>query len=247
MAQSPHGSDVSGLPNVAALLFDVGGTVFDWHTTIRDEVLERARSSAAEVDGAGLANAWRTRMFELLAEVRAGRLPWMNADALHRRALDDVLPRFPALALSPAERDKLNNVWHRLRAWQDAPAAIERLRSRYTVVVLTVLSWSIVVDSSKVSGISWDGILSCEFLGHYKPDPEAYRSGASLLRAEPGSCMMVAAHLWDLRAAAAAGLRTAYVPRPGERGPGNDPDLSPQPDMDINASNFTDLARRLAP
>ena len=61
-------------------------------------------------------------------------------------------------------------MWHRLNAWPDAPAAIERLRSRYTVVVLTVLSWSIVVDCSKHNGIDWDGILSCEFLGDYKPD-----------------------------------------------------------------------------
>ena len=43
----------------------------------------------------------------------------------------------------------------------------------------------------------------------------------------------------------AAGLSAAYVPRPGERGEGNDGDLSPQDDFAINAADFTDLAQQL--
>jgi 2-haloacid dehalogenase len=160
-------------------------------------------------------------------------------------ALDDVLERHSALQLSGAERDDLNLVWHRLRAWPDAPEAIEAMRGRFTVVVLTVLSWAIAVDSSKAAGIEWDGILSCEFLGVYKPDKDAYLACARLLRLEPSQVMMAAAHPGDLRAAMAAGFRSAYVPRPGERGDGNDGDLSPQADFDVNARDFPDLARQL--
>ncbi len=139
----------------------------------------------------------------------------------------------------------MSEVWHRQRAWPDAPAAIEALRSRYTVAVLTVFSLSIAVDCSKAAGIDWDGVLSCEFLAAYKPDPKSYQEAARLLRCRPDEVMMVAAHPSDLRAAMAAGLRSAYVPRPGERGEGNDGDLSPQPDFDVNAADFPDLARRL--
>lgn len=239
------GAAPPNLSTIRALTFDVGGTVFDWHATIRDEVQRVAAERNTEVDGAPFANTWRRRMFELLGEVRAGTLPWMNADQLHRRALDDVLPALPNLTLTPVERDALNLVWHRLRAWPDAPAAIERLRGRYTVVVLTVLSWSLVVDSSKAAGVTWDGILSCEFLGHYKPDKEAYLAGARLLGLAPHEVMMVAAHPGDLRAAMAAGFHAAYVPRPGERGAGNDPDFSPMADAAINARDFPDLADQL--
>ena len=130
--------------------------------------------------------------------------------------------------------------------WPDASQAIEQLRKRYTVIVLTVLSWAIAVDSSKAAGISWDGILSCEFLGHYKDDDlEAYWAGVRLLGIEPHEAMMVAAHPRDLNRAKAAGLHTAYVVRPGERGEGNDPDLSPQPNFDINATDFRDLTRQI--
>ena len=75
----------------------------------------------------------------------------------------------------------------------------------------------------------------------YKPDLEVYRKAADLLGLAPGEVMMVAAHKGDLRAAAAAGLRTAFVPRPRER-PNRDIDLSYDDAFDVNARDFLDLA-----
>ena len=233
------------LSSIKALAFDIGGTVFDWHSSIRDEVHRLATERRVEVDSAQFANEWRREMFEMLAKVRKSELPWMNADQIHRRVLDDVAPRYPTLELNDSDLDELNQVWHHLNVWKDAPQAIERLRSRYTVVVLTVLSWAIAVDSSKAGGIWWDGIISCEFLGNYKPDAPAYHAGVKLLGIEPNEAMMVAAHYSDLRAAIRAGLHSAFVPRPGERGEGSDLETEPQPDFDINSKDFADLANQL--
>ena len=235
------------LAEIRALTFDVGGTVFDWHSTIRDEVQERAAAGGMQVDAPRFANEWRAKMFELLSRVRKAELPWMNADQLHRMALDEIAANQPSFQLTAVGLDDLNRVWHRLRVWPDFPPALERLRSRYTVVVLTVLSWSLVVDSSKRGGLSWDGVLSCEFLGHYKPDPEAYLAGVTMLGLDPRQVMMVAAHPWDLRSAAAVGMRTAYVPRPGERGERTDADLGAMPEFDLSVRDFTDLAGQLVP
>ena len=112
------------------------------------------------------------------------------------------------------------------------------------MVVLTVLSWSIAVDCSKHNGIGWDGILSCEFLGHYKPDAEAYLKGVSLLRLEPQQAMMVAAHPGDLKAAIAAGLHSAYVHRDGEVAAVFEEGDS-APEWDVNTRDFTELERQL--
>ena len=238
---------MTDLSEIKALTFDIGGTVFDWRGTIEDEVGRLAEDKGADVDVRQFATDWRRGMFAMLARVRTGELPWMNADQLHRRMLDDVLAVHTGLELSSAERDELNEVWHRLKAWPDAADAIRRLRGRYKVVVLTVLSWSIAIDCSRHNVIDWDGILSCEFLGHYKSDPPAYWSAVKLLRLEPSQAMMVAAHTNDLHAAMGVGMHSAYVHREGESPGtfGTDEVAAQTSGFDVSAKDFPELADML--
>lgn len=135
--------------SLKALVFDVGGTVFDWHGSIQDEVQALAKQRGVSCDGSAFAIDWRQRMFTLLEQMTAGQLPRTNADGLHRQALEEILSDYPQLELTSGARDELNDVWHRLRVWPDFPAALDRLRAHFTVIVLSVLSWAIVVDSSK--------------------------------------------------------------------------------------------------
>ena len=57
--------------------------------------------------------------------------------------------------------------------------------------------------------------------------------------------MLVAAHNGDLKAARSCGLRTAFVPRPTEHGPGQTKDLKPEADWDVVATDFVDLAKKM--
>jgi len=57
---------------------------------------------------------------------------------------------------------------------------------------------------------------------------------------------MVAAHNNDLRAAKAQGMRTAFVARPTEHGPGQTTDLAADADcVDLPATDFVELAAKL--
>ena len=232
------------LDSVQALTFDVGGTVFDWQTAVRTTVGAIASARGADVDAPQFALDWRRRFFELLTQVRRGERPWCSADAVQLAALEDLNERYAALELSADDRERLCEVWHAMKCWTDFPDAIVRLQKRYRVIVLTVMSFSIVVDSSRHSGIQWDGVLSGEFMRHYKPDREAYLEAAERLRLDPGTIMMVAAHPGDLRASMRAGFRTAYVmPKLDE--PFGFDDKDPN-DFDIRADDFTHLADQLA-
>ncbi len=225
-----------------ALAFDVGGTVFDWQTPIRAAVQARADAMGVTLDTRAFAFDWRTRMFVLLAKMRDGDIPWMNVDGIHRLALDEMNPSYPDLKFTSDDLDELNMVWHRLPVWPDFPDAIARLREKYTCVILTVLSWAIAVDCSRMSNVHWDGILSCELLGKYKPHPQVYQDAGRLLGIETGDVMMVAAHAADLSGAKAAGLGTAYVmPKLDEPDlPGFTP--GPLSDFEVVAKDFTELA-----
>src|SRR2546428_13931691 len=60
-----------------------------------------------------------------------------------------------------------------------------------------------------------------------KPAPEPYRMAAERLAVGVGDVRLVAAHLWDVAGALAAGCAAAFVARPGA--PWNE--LLPQPDV----------------
>ena len=103
---------------------------------------------------------------------------------------------------------------------------------------------ALLTKMPKYAGLPWDCILSAELMQHYKPDPETYLGAAALLGLRPEQVMMVAAHSDDLRQAAANGLRTGHVARPGEVGPGTG-ETEPRVPVDVAARDFNDFADKL--
>jgi 2-haloacid dehalogenase len=77
----------------------------------------------------------------------------------------------------------------------------------------------------------------------YKPKAAVYLAGADAFDLKRGECMMCAAHSEDLRAAAANGLRTAFIARPEEH-PGAS-ESSPKYPVDVISSTTLDLATQL--
>ena len=228
-----------------ALAFDVGGSVFNWKDAIKQALEEVTVGTGTEVDSEAFAMEWRKNLFLVLKEVASGKLPRMNVDAVLPIALDRIAADFPQLELNDVNRRRLLAAWHRMQAWEDFPPALLRLKEKYSVMVLTILSFAIVADCSKTSNICWDGIISCESLGHYKPHPEAYLEGCRLMGLKPEEVCLVAVHPSDLMAAKQAGMGTAFsAPQLDEPDvPGMTlPDLPPREASDYYAESFTELA-----
>jgi len=234
------------LRSVKALVFDVFGTVVDWRGSLIAEGRRLGRAKRIDIDWTAFADAWRAGYRPAMARVRSGALGWTSIDALHRMILDELLERFAIRGLSEAEIDHLNRAWHRLRAWPDARAGLRRLKRDVVIATLSNGNVALLTNMAKFAGLPWDCILSAELFHHYKPDPETYLGAARLLGCAPQEVMMVAAHKDDLRAAQACGLRTGFVARPLEHGPGVRVDRRPEKDFDINARDFNDLAAKLA-
>jgi len=88
-------------------------------------------------------------------------------------------------------------------------------------------------------------VLLAELFHHYKPDRELYVGAADVLGCQPEEVMMVAAHPGDLKAAHESGLRTAFVPRPLELGPGKEAASATGESIDVVAHDFVELADKL--
>jgi 2-haloacid dehalogenase len=236
---------MANLGSVQALTFDVFGTVVDWRSSIIREGEALGRAKGLSVDWAKFADSWRGLYQPMLSRVRKGELPWTKLDDLHRMSLDRLLVEFGIKGWSEAEIDHLNRAWHRLDPWPEAVQGLTRLRRRFILATCSNGNVALIVNMAKRSGLPWDAILGAEPARHYKPQPEAYKITAEMLGLKTGQCMMVAAHNGDLKAAAGCGLRTAFVPRPSEHGPGQSTDLAPTEAWDVVAKDFEDLAAKL--
>jgi 2-haloacid dehalogenase len=177
-------------------------------------------------------------------EVRSGKIPFARLDVMHRRMLQRIVPQFGLDKLDDKVLDRLTLAWHHLDAWKDVGPGFARLRRRFLMAPCSNGNISIMVDIARRNDIRWDAILGSEIAGDFKPKPRVYLSAAEALNIKPNECMMTAAHSADLHAAAAAGLRTAHVARPGERGPGTG-ETAPKVPVDVAAANFEDLADKL--
>jgi 2-haloacid dehalogenase len=233
------------MEHVKALFFDVFGTLVDWRGSIAREARTILSPRGVAIDWEGFADAWRGQYQPAMDEVRSGRLPFSKLDVLHRRNLDVIVKDFGLDDLDESARANLNLAWHRLDAWPDTKPGLARLRTKFLIAPCSNGNISLMVDLARRNGLVWDAILGAEIARDYKPKPAVYLSAAAAFDCEPRETMMVAAHSSDLAAAAAAGLRTAFIARPDEHGEGKGESRASVP-VDLSAASLTALAEQLA-
>lgn len=233
------------IEDIRALAFDVFGTVVDWRSGVTAEGRRLGAAVGIDADWASVADAWRALYAPYMGKVRLGELPWTNFDVLHRMSLDEVVADLGITGFSSTARDEFVHAWERLPAWPDVEEGLTVLGQGFTVATLSNGNRAQQQALIDFNGLRFQRLLSAEDFRHYKPDPEVYLGAAAALGLEPRQVMMVAAHKGDLRAAQAAGLRAAFVERPLEKGPDGGADSRPDPEADIEASDFVDLARKL--
>jgi 2-haloacid dehalogenase len=229
---------------VEALFFDVFGTLVDWRTSIAREAERILGPRGHAIDALAFADAWRGEYQPAMDEVRAGRIGYCKLDALHRRNLERILPRFGIAGLDEGVLHDLTLAWHRLDAWPDVPPGLERLRQKFLLAPVSNGNISLMVDLARRNRLPWDAILGAEIARDYKPKPAVYLAACAAFDLAPHECMMVAAHTYDLLAAGACGLRSGHVARPNEDGPGRG-EAAPNAPTDIAAKNLLDLAEKL--
>jgi 2-haloacid dehalogenase len=233
--------------DIRACLFDVFGTVVDWRTSVSRDLASFAREKGISgIDWLEFAVEWRKLYQPSMEEVRSGRRAFTILDVLHRESLDKLVARYGLNGLSEPDLDHMNRVWHRLEPWPDVVAGLTALKKKYIIAPCSNGNIALMVNLAKRAGLPWDCILGAETARAYKPTPDAYLNSCRQLGLSPGSVLMVAAHNNDLRAAKAQGMRTAFVPRPMEHGPGQTTDLAAESGtVDLPVKDFRELAAKL--
>lgn len=236
------------LQDIKALTFDTGGTVLDWHSGFRDAFAAAGQRHGISRDWAALANDLRRRSMQAMLNLGEDGPPTYNFDEANRFCLEALLNDERLETFDAQDRQAI--AWdspHRFDAWPDVQEGLAALRMNRIVASFSLLSYRLIIDSSRRNGLVWDAVLSCEGLGLYKLLPEAYRRAARRLQLAPEECLMVACHPYDLDAARQVGFRTALVRRPrewGDRMP-ETPARGETGAYDLEVDSFNELAAAL--
>lgn len=234
------------MESVRVVACDIFGTTVDWYTGVTRQVAKVFEDVGVTVEAGLFASQWRELYGPSMQRVRDGERGWAKLDVLHRESLDSLLRRHDiADAVDEASRIRLVHAWHRLPAWDDTVAGLARLRTRFVTATLSNGGFALLTNLVKAAGLPFDCVVSAELFQAYKPDPRVYRGAADLLDVAPDQIVLVAAHGQDIDGAAAAGLRTAFLERPREKGPHGEADRAADVNSDWTASSFLELADRL--
>lgn len=201
---------------IKAVLFDFMGTCLDWHTAI----IAALPPNLPTPQRSPFALAWRQTYFDHNAARLSANLLPEDIDISHRQSLTTLLATPTWSSLQPLFTAEATTAciaaWHAQPAWSDVAPALQALREEgYETLVHANGTVRLQLDLVRSSGLRglFDELFSSELLDTIKPGPGSYLKCLELLKLRPEECVMVAAHAYDTRGAAAVGLRTVYVYR----------------------------------
>jgi 2-haloacid dehalogenase len=128
----------------------------------------------------------------------------------------------------------------KLKPFPEVPEALDRLRRRYRLVVLSNGDPDMLEAAKVHHGIPFDRIISVAEANSFKPHVATYTKAAELAGVPVDQVLFVANHAFDCIGAKSAGMRTAFIDR-RSRPFGMTPH---QPDILVRT--MTDLADAIA-
>ena len=225
-----------------AYIFDVFGTLVDWRSSVARTAQQWFGQKNIDADALAFSDYWRGRYQPAMEGIRAGGRGYIALDQLHFENLGQTLDHFGiADQFTVKEHWEFNAAWEMLDPWSDVVEGLTKLKSKAIIAPCSNGSIALMTRLAKYGKLPWDCILGADIARNYKPVPQVYQACCDALRLEPAEVTMVAAHNDDLVAAQASGLKTAFIARPTEYGPGQTKDLAPTGPWDRVIETIGDL------
>ena len=223
------------------LLFDVFGTLLDWHGSIGRIISRNASNVLTPLQGVAFAVDWAHGYGAAVAAVNRGDMPFEPLDKILEDAFEAIV-RDKGVGFSDGQKSLIRHAWDELEPWDDVLPGMDRLREKYVLCAFSNANRSLMERIAAFSGIPFDVILSAEDVRRYKPDPAVYQNAIRHFGCVPSKLTLIASHTFDLNAAADHGINTALVFRKQE--PGGDV-MDMRHPLDWLASDLGDLADQM--
>ncbi len=197
---------------IATLVFDLYGTVVDMQSGLTEIARPFLQEKNWDGDAHRFVTWWRRTHFEnsmIDALCDRGHTPYRE---IGQRAVAFVMDR-AGIAYTGDEVRWLVSQIERLEPFPDVIEALDRLKARYRLAILSNGDRDMLEAARPCIGFEFDAMISVEEAGYFKPHFSTYVKACEILGEKPSAILFVANHAFDCIGAKAQGMHTAFIDR----------------------------------
>jgi 2-haloacid dehalogenase len=224
--------------NIKVCMFDQYGTVVDMQGGLVAIATPFLKDKGWNGNANSFVTWWRRTHFEnsmIDALLHREHTPYRE---IGHRAVAFVMDR----AGIPYTREDVHYLVgeiEKLKPFPEVPAALDRLRTKYRLVVLSNGDPDMLETAKRYHKVPFDRVISVAEANSFKPHVATYTRAAELLSLKPEQILFVANHAFDCIGAKSAGMKTAFIDR--RRRPFGETPHQP----DIIVASMKDLAEAI--
>ena len=213
--------------DVKVCMFDQYGTVVDIQGGLTAIATPFLKEKGWQGNPHSFVTWWRRTHFEnsmIDALLHREHTPYRE---IGHRAVAHVMDR-SGIKYTKDEVRYLVGEIEKLKPFPEVPAALEKLRTKYRLVVLSNGDPDMLETAKQYHKISFDKVISVAEANSFKPHVATYTKAAEILGLKPSQILFVANHAFDVIGAKSAGMRSAMInrrDRPFEETP-HQPDIT---------------------
>ena len=198
--------------DVKVCMFDQYGTVVDMQGGLTAIAAPFLKAKGWSGDPNSFVTWWRRTHFEnsmIDALLHRAHTPYRE---IGHRAVAHVMDRAGIEHTKEDVRYLVGEI-EKLKPFPEVPAALDKLHTRYQLVVLSNGDPDMLETAKQYHGIAFDRVISVAEAQSFKPHVATYTKAAELLGLNMDQILFVANHAFDCIGAKSAGMRTAFIDR----------------------------------
>jgi 2-haloacid dehalogenase len=197
---------------VQVCMFDQYGTVVDMQTGLVEAATPFLRAKGWQGNPNSFVTWWRRTHFEnsmIDALLHREHTPYRE---IGERSVAFVMDRAGIRYTMDEVRSLVDNIV-RLRPFPEVPTALDRLRARYRLIVLSNGDPDMLENANPHHGVAFERVISVAEANSFKPHVATYTKAAEIAGVRMEQVLFIANHAFDCIGAKAAGMRTAFIDR----------------------------------
>jgi 2-haloacid dehalogenase len=198
--------------DVKACMFDQYGTVVDMQGGLTAIATPFLKAKGWSGNANSFVTWWRRTHFEnsmIDALLLREHTPYRE---IGHRAVAHVMDR-AGIKYSTDDVRYLVGEIEKLKPFPEVPPALDRLRTRYKLVVLSNGDPDMLETAKQYHKVPFDRVISVAEASSFKPHVATYTRAAELCGLKPDQILFVANHAFDCIGAKSAGMKTAFIDR----------------------------------